>query len=169
MLILLLTVAISRAGAGPPSSCSSPLGVADGTVKDNMMRASSSFSPNTVGPENGRLGSERGGGAWCPASLVGEGSEEWLEVDLGRRARITGLVTQGRWAGGQGQEFAQWVSLQGWQEGGWRGVGGSLAANTNTYSKVELVVEEEMVTSRVRVVPVSSHPRMVCIRVKLLG
>ena len=34
----------------------------------------------SVGAENGRLGTERGGGAWCPASLVRENSSEWLQV-----------------------------------------------------------------------------------------
>jgi hypothetical protein len=145
--------------------------VADGTVKDNMMRASSSFSSTTVGAENGRLGWERGGGAWCPAGLVEEESREWLEVELGRPALLTGLVTQGRWAGGQGQEFAEWVRVEWWSrpEGRWREAGGPMAANSDTYTRAEVELGEGVVTTRVRVLPVSKHPRMVCLRLELLG
>ena len=62
------------------------------------MTASSSFSPASVGAENGRLGTERGGGAWCPANLISRDNsgQEWLEVDLGRDTMVTGVITQGR-------------------------------------------------------------------------
>ena len=91
--------------------CLSPLGVSSGTVKDSHMKASSSFSPQTVGAINGRLGTERGGGAWCPAGLVSESQwkEEWLEVDFGRSVHVTGMITQGRFAGGHCQEFAECI------------------------------------------------------------
>ena len=91
--------------ATPTPTCWSPLGVSDGTVKDDHLSASSSFSANTVGARNGRLGTERGGGAWCPASLVTEetGMEEWLQIDLGREQVVVGVITQGRYAGGQGR------------------------------------------------------------------
>merc|ERR1719208_480180 len=46
---------------------------------------------------------------------------------------VTGVITQGRYAGGQGEEFAETVTIQ------------------------------------VRVIPVSQHPRMVCMRIELLG
>ena len=86
-------------------SCQSPLGVSSGGIKDNQLTASSTFSSSSVGAENGRLGTERfvirynnnkninhngynriiiqhfrGGGAWCPASLVRENSSEWIQV-----------------------------------------------------------------------------------------
>ena len=159
-------------GMGKPQTfCNNTLGVGDGTVKDNMMRASSSFSSATVGAENGRVGSERGGGAWCPGSLVSEESEEWLEVELGQEARITGLVTQGRWAGGQGQEFTEWVSLQWWSQEreAWEEAEGPMEANRDTYSKVQIDLSRPVVTTKVRVLPISKHPRMVCLRVELLG
>ena len=172
MLLLFLGSSVMGAPSSPDSfSCSFPLGVADGTVKDNMMRASSSFSSATVGAENGRVGSERGGGAWCPASLVEQESKEWLEVELAKAARVTGLATQGRWAAGQGQEFAEWVRLQWWseEEQQWINAGAPMAANKDTYTKVEMQLEEEVVASKLRILPVSQHPRMVCLRVELLG
>merc|ERR1740123_1642818 len=135
------------------------------------MRASSSFASATVGAENGRVGSDRGGGAWCPKSLVQEESKEWLEGELAKAARVTGLATQGRWAAGQGQEFAEWVRLQWWseEEQQWMNAGAPMAANKDTYTKVEMQLEEEVVASKLRILPVSQHPRMVCLRVELLG
>ena len=160
-------------------TCLSPLGLSDGTVKDNQLRASSSFSASTVGALNGRLGTERGGGAWCPAGLVSEetGLDEWLEIDLGRELVVTGIITQGRFAGGQGQEFAEFVSILVWggDGEGWRQVSDRetaskvIKANEDTHSKVEIVLEEPVLTKVVRIVPVSKHPRMVCLRLELLG
>ena len=135
------------------------------------MRASSSFSPASVGAENGRLGTERGGGAWCPAHLISRASEqEWLEVELARESLVTGVITQGRYAGGQGVEFAELVSVQilG-EQGDWVTVVEEAAANRDTYSKVEILLGAGMVTRRVRVIPISEHPRMVCLRIELLG
>jgi len=172
-IVTLVSVVLAKkvANTSADQVCSSPLGVGDGTVKDNMMRASSSFSSATVGAENGRVGSERGGGAWCPASLVEEESKEWLEVELSKVARVTGLATQGRWAGGQGQEFAEWVRLQWWSDDQqrWVDAGAPMEANKDTYSKVEMRLEQEVQASKLRIIPVSQHPRMVCLRVELLG
>ena len=155
-------------GAG----CRSSLGVSSGDIKDNQMTASSSFSVSSVGAENGRLGTERGGGAWCPAQLISEqSSEEWLEVDLGQETVVTGVITQGRYAGGTGEEYAELVSIKVWSalEQTWDTVAEAVTANRDTYSKVEILLEESVVTRRVRLVPVSEHPRMVCLRVELLG
>ena len=41
-------------------------------------------------------------------------------------------------------------------------------ANTDTSSKVEILVER-VLTKAVRVIPVSRHPRMVCLRIEILG
>ena len=134
------------------------------------MTASSSFSPASVGAENGRLGTERGGGAWCPAQLISRASDQqWLEVELARDSLVTGVITQGRYAGGQGVEFAELVSVQVMREGAWVTVVEEAAANRDTYSKVEILLGAGVITSRVRVIPVSEHPRMVCLRIELLG
>ena len=56
------------------------------------------------------------GGAWCPRSVIQEGTEEWLEINLHRPFRITATETQGRFGGGQGQEFAEFYQLQYWRQ-----------------------------------------------------
>ena len=68
-------------------------------------------------------------------------------------------------------EFAEEISVWVWREAGqeWEEVVGGAAANRDTYSKVEVLLGRAELTSRVRVAPVSSHPRMVCLRVELLG
>ena len=103
--------------------------------------------------------------------MVEEESKEWLEVELSKVARVTGLATQGRWAGGQGQEFAEWVRLQWWSDvqQRWVDAGAPMEANKDTYSKVEMRLEQEVQASKLRIIPVSQHPRMVCLRVELLG
>lgn len=54
-----------------------------------------------------RLGSEDGDGAWCPEVPVEpDDLKEFLEVDLHELHFITLVGTQGRHAGGHGNEFA---------------------------------------------------------------
>ena len=68
-------------------------------------------------------------------------------------------------------EFAEVISVLVWREAEqeWAEVVGGAAANRDTYSKVEVLLGRAELTSRVRVAPVSNHPRMVCLRVELLG
>ena len=95
-----------------------------------------------------------------------------LQVELGREMVVTGVITQGRYAGGRGEEFAELVTVQvrdlQQHEDTWRTVAEEVAANTDTYSKVEVLLEKVQTTG-VRIIPVSKHPRMVCLRIELLG
>ena len=173
-VITVVTVMLAGAGAGAdPDTCDSPLGLQSGAVTDAQLTASSSFTA-AVGPSNARLGAERGGGAWCPAGLVTRDQEEqeWLQVELGRVVRITGLEVQGRWAGGVGREWSPGLSLA------WHDAGRDLMvatstvhpANTDTHSVVRVDLRaQNIVTDLVRVIPVSQHPRAVCLRLELRG
>ena len=84
---------------------------------------------------------------------------------------VTGVITQGRYAGGQGEEFAELISVEVWQEEeqNWVQVVKEAPANRDTYSKVEVMLGRRVVTDKVRVIPVSEHHRMVCLRIELLG
>ena len=174
MLLLLAVLAVPALC----HTCRHTLGLSDGTIKDSQISASSSFSPRTVGPSKARLGTERGGGAWCPASLLTPetGDQEWIQVDLERDMVVEGVMVQGRYAGGQGQEFAEFVRILVWdsKEEDWQVVRDNtsslvIRANKDTHSKVQIFFKEPVITSMVRIVPVSKHPRMVCLRVELLG
>lgn len=60
--------------------------------------------------------------------------------------------------------------LQVWSEDrGWVTAVEEAAANRDTYSKVETLLGAGVVTTKVRVIPLSHHPRMVCLRIEVLG
>ena len=174
---LLLGLAASSA-RNIDRDCSSPLGLESGSIPDSSLLASSSFSLSSVGPSSARLNSEKGGGAWCPKNIITEkmDKQEFLEIDLKYNHIITSVVTQGRFANGQGQEFAEFFILQYWREGmeGFMSYsnnngGEILPGNKNTFTEVETLLEKEIVASKVRVVPFSYHPRTVCMRMELKG
>ena len=56
------------------------------------------------------------GGAWCPRSVIQAGVEEWLQVNLHKQFWISGVETQGRFGGGQGQEFTEHYQIQYWRQ-----------------------------------------------------
>ena len=122
----------------------------------------------------GRLNAEAGGGAWCPAQVVTNTSRpEWLMVDLGEaEVRVTGVIVQGRWDRGLGQEWAQEVRIQAWTPGagGWVTQGAERRpGNTDTLTPVMMRLEPPAETRRIRVIPLSEHARTVCIRLELCG
>jgi discoidin domain receptor family protein 2 len=107
---------------------------------------------------------------------VSEAANEFLEIDLGSEHYVGGVITQGRFANGLGQEFAEFFLLQYWRPGMEdfkdyvNGAGVDLfTGNRDTYSEVETRLEPALIASRVRIVPFSYHPRTVCMRVELKG
>ena len=104
---LIFTLHLSSGLVWAELCTSVPLGLSSGAITDSQLSSSSSFT-SAVGPGMGRAKTEVGGGAWCPLGLVSQErpGQEWLEVQLGSRHRITGLGLQGRWGGGQGAEAA---------------------------------------------------------------
>ena len=109
-----------------------------------------------MAPRLARLRGEAGGGAWCPQQVLTNTSAEWLQVsrgaslstissistslpqvDLGVATRVTGVISQGRWDRGLGQEWAPSLLLQTEQPGaGWVAEGGPREANTDTFTPV---------------------------------
>ena len=174
--VLLILLLVLPPGL-PSPTCSDPaaLGLQSGSLPSSSLSASSSHSP-MVGADQGRLHSEAGGGAWCPKGQVGGSkkeagaNKEWLQVELEPGTVVTGVLVQGRWAGGQGREWADAVVVEVWAEetNSWVEVGGPREANSDTYTAVELSLGA-IVTPRLRVLPVSVHPRTVCLRLEVLG
>jgi discoidin domain receptor family protein 2 len=158
--------------------CSSPLGLESGRIQDLQITASSAYDVNSVGPTRARLNSNSAGGAWCPRSFISQesGMQEFLEVDLLQEHTVTGVLTQGRFANGQGQEYAEHFQLQYWREGMeafalYQNKQGLkiFPGNKDTFSAVDTVLDPPIRASRVRVIPFSYHPRTVCMRVELRG
>lgn len=77
-----------------------PLGLLAGRLQEWQLSASSTRQPECQ-LRYSRVLELASRGAWCPAK---EADSEWIQVDLGADAKITGLLTQGR---GDGRE---WVS-----------------------------------------------------------
>ena len=127
----------------------------------------------------GRLNSELRGGAWCPRSFISQetGLQEFLEVDLLQEHTITGVITQGRFANGQGQEYAEHFQLQYWRDDmeafvdyvDNTGKVPVLPGNLNTYEAARVLLDPPVLTRKIRILPYSQHPRTVCMRVELLG
>ena len=86
-----------------------------GHIKDEDISASSAFDLKSVGPHLARLGLDLNGGAWCPKKVIEPGVREWIEIDLHRPYRISRTATQGRYGGGQGQEYAEEFLLEYWR------------------------------------------------------
>ena len=97
------------------SNCLLPLGMGKGHIKDEDISASSAFDLKSVGPHLARLDMDLNGGAWCPKKVIEPGVREWIEIDLQRPYRISRTATQGRYGGGQGQEYAEEFLLEYWR------------------------------------------------------
>jgi len=122
--------------------CEEDLGLESGELGDEALTASSSYDPANVGPKNARLHNEGAGGAWCPREPVSrEKDQQWIQVNLTAVRIISAVLTQGRFAGGQGQEYAQAYRLHYWRRGlaDWKEYRDSLGrtvipGNVDTYS-----------------------------------
>ncbi|KAG9351053.1 hypothetical protein JZ751_024943 [Albula glossodonta] len=83
-----------------------------GQILDEDISASSQWSESTAA-RYGRLDFEEGDGAWCPEITVEPDSlKEFLQIDLRSLHFITLVGTQGRHAGGIGNEFAQMYKIK---------------------------------------------------------
>ncbi|XP_070770025.1 coagulation factor VIII [Enoplosus armatus] len=76
------------------NSCSLPLGLQKGQIPDKSFSASSVYSSllRSWNSALARLHQEGSANAWRPKN---DNPHEWLQVDLGKVKRITGVVTQG--------------------------------------------------------------------------
>ena len=80
-----------------------PLGLEDYRIPSGALRASSSYNYNH-GPERARINQPSGhsrSGAWVAKY---RNANQWLQVELGRPAKVTGVATQGRY------DSYQWVT-----------------------------------------------------------
>lgn len=72
-------------------------------ILDSQITASSEWNSNH-GPSNARLNFQAGGGRTGAWSSKTNDVNQWLQVDLGQKTRVTGIRTQGR------SDFDQWVT-----------------------------------------------------------
>uniref|UniRef100_A0A8C1UTY4 Discoidin domain receptor tyrosine kinase 2 n=1 Tax=Cyprinus carpio TaxID=7962 RepID=A0A8C1UTY4_CYPCA len=146
-----------------------------GQILDEDISASSQWSDSTAA-KYGRLDCEEGDGAWCP-EIAGEPENinEFLQIDLRSLHFITLVGTQGRHAGGIGNEFAQTYKIKYSRDGSrwisWRNRQGKevIEANRNAYDIVLKDLEPPIIARFIRFMPVIDHSMNVCMRVELYG
>ena len=85
------------------TECLQPLGMESKYIPDSQITASSEWNSNH-GPSNARLNFQAGGGRTGAWSSKTNDVNQWLQVDLGQKTRVTGIRTQGR------SDFDQWIT-----------------------------------------------------------
>ncbi|XP_065561110.1 discoidin domain-containing receptor tyrosine kinase B-like [Artemia franciscana] len=160
---------------GTNFKCDSSLGMESSQITDDNLSASSSYV-KSVSPVYARARIDKGGGAWCPSSVIKSGVNEWLEINLNSDHVITAVETQGRYGKGQGQEYAEAFRIEYWRETlqEWaeyhNATGGNvLTGNSNPWHSVKQQLDHPFVASKIRFFPYSVHPRTVCMRVEMYG
>ncbi|XP_055020447.1 discoidin domain-containing receptor 2 isoform X2 [Boleophthalmus pectinirostris] len=173
--LLLLSLLGPASSQVNPGVCRYPLGMSGGQIQDEDISASSQWSESTAA-RYGRLDFEEGDGAWCPEITVEpDHLKEFLQIDLRSLHFITLVGTQGRHAGGIGNEFAQMYKIKYSRDGSrwisWRNRQGKqvIEGNRNAYDIVLKDLEPPIVARFVRFMPVTDHSMNVCMRVELYG
>uniref|UniRef100_A0AAQ5X3Z3 Discoidin domain-containing receptor 2 n=1 Tax=Amphiprion ocellaris TaxID=80972 RepID=A0AAQ5X3Z3_AMPOC len=173
--VIRVSVVCSNGCCGVPGVCRYPLGMSSGQIQDEDISASSQWSESTAA-RYGRLDCEEGDGAWCPEITVEPDSlKEFLQIDLRSLHFITLVGTQGRHAGGIGNEFAQMYKIKYSRDGrrwiSWRNRQGKqvIEGNRNAYDIVLKDLEPPIIARFVRFMPVTDHSMNVCMRVELYG
>ncbi|XP_068067669.1 discoidin domain-containing receptor 2-like isoform X2 [Anomalospiza imberbis] len=157
-----------------PAICRYPLGMHEGTIRDEDITASSQWYDST-GPQYARLQREEGDGAWCPAGLLEPEDVQFLQIDLHKLFFITLVGTQGRHARATGKEFARAYRIDYSRNGerwiSWRNRQGGrvIDGNTDTYDVVLKDLRPPIIARFVRLIPVTKAPMTVCMRVELYG
>nr|XP_023020139.1 discoidin domain-containing receptor 2-like [Leptinotarsa decemlineata] len=159
-----------------PSQCIAPLGMENGAIRDSDITASSSFDKDNVGPQHGRVRTDKNGGAWCPQKQATTEPEEWIQLDLGSVHMITATETQGRFGNGQGIEYAEAYIIEYWRPRlrKWVRYHNSkgeevIPGNVNPYLEAKRELIPPIWASKLRFYPYSYHKRTVCMRVELYG
>ncbi|XP_068270094.1 discoidin domain-containing receptor 2-like isoform X1 [Nyctibius grandis] len=157
-----------------PAVCRYPLGMHEGTIRDEDITASSQWYDST-GPQYARLQREEGDGAWCPAGLLQPEDVQFLQIDLHKLFFITLIGTQGRHARATGKEFARAYRIDYSRNGerwiSWKDRQGKkvIQGNIDTYDVVLKDLRPPIIARFIRVIPVTEMPMTVCMRVELYG
>lgn len=174
LLCVLLLVAPGAEARASDIECTQdgPLGMISGDIRDWQITASSTF-PAAWAPrceeKYGRL-YQPNRRSWCAQQ---KGTSEWLQVDLGVEALVTGVMTQGRgdskeWVTayrvGYSQDAIKWDYVDSPQPGRQRVFEG----NTDSFSVKHNYFDEPVTARFIRIYPVKyeGHPSM---RMEVIG
>uniref|UniRef100_H2Z887 Receptor protein-tyrosine kinase n=1 Tax=Ciona savignyi TaxID=51511 RepID=H2Z887_CIOSA len=156
--------------------CRHALGMQSKRIPDRALSSSSHHAAGTQGMY-ARLERNEGDGAWCPSGYILPGeSDQYLQIDLPEPNFITNVATQGRYANGLGREYTKSYMLNYSRDGEtwfqWTNYMGVKLLQGNSDTKT---VKRQMLNpgvagaSYIRIIPVSTRPMSVCLRLELYG
>ena len=99
---------------GNLETCTFPLGMEDGRIKDSQIRVSGIRAGTTASGRQARLRKNiPDWGAWCPDTSGGSSSklssDQYIQIDLLTETKLTGIATQGREYNGAKGIFRRYV------------------------------------------------------------
>uniref|UniRef100_A0ACB8E661 Uncharacterized protein n=1 Tax=Sphaerodactylus townsendi TaxID=933632 RepID=A0ACB8E661_9SAUR len=159
------------------AGCSEPLGMKSHRISDEQVTASSVYKTwgidaFTWHPHFARLDKTGKTNAW---SALTNGAGEWLQIDLKKEKRVTGVITQGARDFGHIQYVASYKVASSSDGNSWTLYRDSrtnstkiFEGNSDNYSHKKNVFDVPLHTRFVRILPESWHNR-ITLRVELLG
>lgn len=134
----------------PKTPCFTSLGLkSKGSLPDSKITASSQWDSNHS-PARARLDTVRSGGKTGAWSAKSNDQGQWIQADLAKVHKITGVVTQGR------QDYNQWVKryeLQYSNDGVQFKFYGSLQGNSDRNTKVGHILKSPLTARYIRIRP----------------
>uniref|UniRef100_A0A8C6LV02 Milk fat globule EGF and factor V/VIII domain containing n=1 Tax=Nothobranchius furzeri TaxID=105023 RepID=A0A8C6LV02_NOTFU len=159
------------------NGCSEPLGMKSRLISDEHLTASSTFrtwgiDTFTWHPQFARLDKAGKTNAWSPAQ---NNRSEWIQVDLGKTKRLTGIITQGAKDFGVVQFVSEFKVAYSDNGEVWSmvkdensGEDKLFQGNTDNNTHKKNIFEAPFYARFVRVVPWEWHER-ITLRMELLG
>ncbi|CAF4491536.1 unnamed protein product [Rotaria socialis] len=92
MIFMIYFIATIKSIETSTQVCNGPLGMISGEIRDWQITASSTLWDTDCHEKHARL-YQSGDRAWCARH---KSDSEWLQIDLGIAAKISGVLTQGR-------------------------------------------------------------------------
>lgn len=159
--------------------CSKPLGMEDGTIKDEQLNASHwlYFKTGSSDHYSGKLArlnvkSPLGGG-WCSEDNS-EYKNQYIEIDLLINKKLTGLSTQGR--AGTSAEYVQFYQITYQRDGedffrtyNTSGAWKEFKGNEDSSTVVKHTFEKSFIARRIRLYPRGEEFTIYCLRMELYG
>lgn len=156
------------------AGCSSPLGLASGSIHDSQLSASTSMSDWLL-PSAGRLHNNltsNSFGAWCAEDVD---LDQWFQIDLQRTTNVSAVASQGIdiiMAGYWVASYSLNYSCDGikWHSYAIQGVPVIFQANNDSDSVVTNTLSPSILARFIRVLPLEwNQLETICLRLELYG
>ncbi|CAJ1061130.1 contactin-associated protein-like 4 [Xyrichtys novacula] len=145
---------LSSCGTGAEEVCDSPLVT---NLPPSSFRSSSQLT-SSHGPVFAKVNRREGAGGWSP---LASDRYQWLEVDLGRRTKITAVATQGRY--GSSDWLTAYLLMfsdtgHNWRQHRQEDSLGAFPGNSNADSVVHYKLEQPVIARYLRLIPLDWNP-----------